>query len=99
MAGENKIFAVIATSAPTKLEAVLLTQFPDSYLLVGVGQWLVVAPATMTTQELSNKIGVSVDESVSNAIVLSVNSYFGRAPLNVWEWLNAKMGDTSAVAG
>jgi hypothetical protein len=28
-----------------------------------------------------------------------VNSYFGRAPVNIWEWLVAKMGDASAVAG
>ena len=55
----------------------------------------------MTTQELSAKLGLlgtPSDESPSTAVVLSVSSYFGRAPLTVWEWLTAKLGDPSAVA-
>lgn len=99
MPSDKKIFAVIAVDNPGKLSPIIAAQFPDSFLLVGEGQWLLVAPSTMTTQEVSNQISVSVEESVSSAIILSVNSYFGRASLNTWEWLTAKMGDTSAVAG
>jgi len=99
MASDKKIFAIMATSQPDKLEALIESQFPENNFLVASGQWLVVGPSTMTSQELAVKLQVSVDESVSAAIIMSVSGYFGRAPINVWEWLVAKSGDTSAVAG
>ena len=99
MATDKKIFAIIAASNPIALNPKIAAMFPDANLSVGSGQWLVIGPSTMTTQELSEKLDISTDVGVSNAIVLSVNSYFGRAPLNVWEWLTAKMGDLNAVAG
>lgn len=98
MASDKKIFAVIAASQPEPLKANIESAFPDANLSVGQGQWLLIAPSTMTTQELAMKLGISADPPVSTAIVLSVTSYFGRAPLNIWEWLLTKMGDTSAVA-
>lgn len=99
MATDKKIFAVIAADNPEKLKAKIEAEFPESNLSVGTGQWLIVGPASMTTQELSVKLGISVDASISGAIVLSVSSYFGRTQINRWEWLTAKMGDTNAVAG
>jgi hypothetical protein len=99
MAADKKIFAVIAVSKPDALKVNIDTLFPDANLSVGVGQWLLIGPSSMTTQELAIKLNISVESPTSIGIVLSVNSYFGRAPLNVWEWLTAKMGDASAVAG
>jgi hypothetical protein len=99
MATDKKIFAIIAATTPAALSTKIETEFPDANLSVGTGQWLVIGPNTMTSQELSKRLGISTDESISNAIVLSVNSYFGRAPLSTWEWLTAKMGDTSAISG
>jgi len=99
MATDKKIFAVIAADNPEKLAAKIGIEFPDTNLKVGVGQWLIIGPSSMTTQELGVKLEVSVEKSISGAIVLSVNSYFGRAELSIWEWLSAKMGDSSAVAG
>ena len=98
MADEKKIFAIIAVSSPDKVADQLKVHFPENYLSVGVGQWLLIGPVTMTTQELSKTLSISVDNSVSNAIVLSVGSYYGRAPLSTWEWLTAKLGGNSAVA-
>jgi hypothetical protein len=99
MATDKKIFAVIAADNPEKLKAKIEAEFPDANLMVGTDQWLIVGPSTMTTQELSVKLQISVEASISGAIVLSVSSYFGRTPVNRWEWLTAKMGDTNAVAG
>ena len=99
MASDKKIFAVIAASRPEPLKANIESAFPDANLSVGEGQWFLIGPSTMTTQELAIKLGISVEAPVSSGIVLSVNSYFGRANLTIWEWLTAKMGDTDAVAG
>ncbi len=99
MATDKKIFAVIASEFPDKLKANIEGQYPDANLSVGTGQWLLIGPSTMTTQELAIKLGVSTEPSISSAIVLSVSSYFGRTQLSTWEWLLAKMGDSSAIAG
>jgi hypothetical protein len=99
MATDKKIFAVIAADAPDALKAKIEATFPDTNLMVGKGQWFIIGLSSMTTQELGVKLEISVDKSISGAIVLSVSSYFGRAPLNIWEWLTAKMGDASGVAG
>lgn len=98
MATDKKIFAVIAASHPDQLKPRIESEFPDTSLAVGIGQWFIIGPSTMTTQELSIRLGLTIPDEVSGAVVLSVNSYFGRAPLSIWEWLSAKMGDASAVA-
>ncbi len=99
MPSDKKLFAVIASDNPEKLKARIIDLFPDTNLSVGDGQWLLVGASSMTTAEVAQKLSISSDESVSGAMVLSVNGYFGRAPMSIWEWLVAKMGDTSAVAG
>ena len=98
MATDKKIFAVIAAANPEALMPKIASEFPDSYLGVGPGQWLIIGPSSMTTRELAIKLEISVDKSISGAIVLSVGSYFGRTQISTWEWLTAKMGDASAVA-
>ena len=99
MATDKKIFAVIAAGNPEALKAKIEAEFPDANLMVGAGQWLIIGLSSMTTQELSAKLEISIDKSISGAIVLSVGSYFGRTQISTWEWLTAKMGDSSAVAG
>ena len=99
MATDKKIFAVIAAGNPEALKAKIEAEFPSANLTVGTGQWLIVGPSSMTTQELSVKLEISVDKNISSGIVLSVSSYFGRTQISTWEWLTAKMGDTNAVAG
>lgn len=99
MAIDKKIFAVIAAGNPEALKAKIEAEFPEANLMVGQGQWLIIGLSSMTTQELSIKLEISIDKSISGAIVLSVSSYFGRTQISTWEWLTAKMGDANAVAG
>lgn len=99
MATDKKIFAVIAAATPDKLKVKIEAEYPDANLMIGTGQWFVVGPSSLTSKELAVQLGISVDVPVSTAIVLAVNSYFGRTQIGTWEWLSAKMGDTSAVAG
>jgi hypothetical protein len=98
MATEKKIFAVMAAGNPLLLEPKIEEKFPGSNLQVAPGDWFIVGPSTMTTQELAILLEISTETSISSAIVLSVASYFGRSQVTTWEWLTAKMGDTSAVA-
>ncbi len=99
MATDKKIFAVIAAINIDALKPRIEADFPDTNLMVGAGQWLIVGPNSMTTQELAIKLGISTEPSISGGIVLSVSSYYGRTQISTWEWLTAKMGDTNAVAG
>lgn len=99
MATDKKIFAVIAAEHPDILKANIEAQYPDLNLSVGSGQWFLIGPSTLTTQELAIKLGISSEPSISGAIVLSVSSYYGRTQISTWEWLTAKTGDASAIAG
>lgn len=73
--------------------------FPEANLKIGIGQWLLVGPSTMTTADISGKLGMLGSDTPNDGVVLSVGSYFGRAPLNIWEWLSAKMGDGNDTTG
>ena len=53
--------------------------------------WLVIAPVAVTTKELSDAFGIT-DGSVSAAVVVRVENYFGRANTDIWEWITAKIG-------
>ncbi len=98
MASDRKIFSVFGVVETEKVAARLAAAFPESHLQVGEGQWFVVAPSSLTTTDVSTKLGVTGENTV-NAIVTSVGSYFGVAPLSVWEWLTAKMGASDGTAG
>lgn len=42
-----------------------------------------------TAQELSNELGIT-DGSSGTGVVVAVSSYYGRAPTNIWEWVNSR---------
>lgn len=42
-----------------------------------------------TSQELSNAVGIS-DGSSGTAVVVAVSSYYGRAPTNLWDWVQSR---------
>lgn len=44
-----------------------------------------------TSQELSGLIGIS-DGSSGTGIVAAISSYFGRAPTNIWDWVQSRWG-------
>lgn len=43
-----------------------------------------------TSEELSALLGIT-DGTSGAGIVAAVNSYFGRAPSNIWEWVGSRM--------
>jgi hypothetical protein len=89
MAPPNTLFAVVASSAPDKLGAKIQEIFPDMNQNIAVGQWLIVAPSTMTTTEISQVLGIT-DGTNGSALILSSAGYFGRLNVSIWEWIKAK---------
>ncbi len=87
----STLFAIIAVTKPDVLEPLILEKFPDGALKVGPGQWLIAAPSTTTTIELSNQLKIT-DGTSSTAIVFSIGSYYGRSSVSTWEWIAAKTG-------
>jgi hypothetical protein len=82
------LFAILAHNDDPKLADALAVHFPNNFLKVGHGQWLVAGKGT--TIELSNQLGIS-DGSNGSAIVVSISSYYGRASTNIWEWMKVKL--------
>lgn len=92
MANPNSLFAVFSVSDPAAVEQRLASLAPWLFLPVGNGEWLIVAPSATTTKELSDKLGMSEANPVTNGIVVRVDGYFGRAATSTWEWIAAKLG-------
>jgi hypothetical protein len=82
------IFAVLTPTEHPQLEAALTALFPDNYLKVGPGQYLVAAKGTAV--DVSNTLGIS-DGRNGSGIVLSTSGYYGRAGNNIWEWMKLKV--------
>ena len=82
------LFAILGHDENPKLEAALAVHFPDNFLKIGAGQWLVAGKGTSV--DVSNVLGIS-DGSSGSAIVVSVASYYGRAASNIWEWMKVKL--------
>lgn len=81
------IFVVFHSSHPEKLGPVIQKIYGQESLQLGEDEWLV--SANETARDLSEKIGLMTPENGS-AIVFKMNSYFGRAPTDVWDWIKTK---------
>jgi hypothetical protein len=93
MATPNSLFAIMAVGNPAALELRIDTSSSWLNLKVREGQWLLIAPAGTTTKEISDKLGVTGENPASSsAIILKVESYFGRTSPSTWEWIIAKKG-------
>lgn len=93
MASPNTLFALFAVSVPQAMEQKLQSVGPQVSLLnyrVTDNSWLLIAPNTVITRELSDSLGIT-DGSVSGGILVRVENYFGRANKEIWEWIVAKL--------
>jgi hypothetical protein len=86
-------FAVISLTeqANAALAAAISTAYPGAEIRIAPYAWFVADAATATTQEVSTKLNITVTPGgIDSAIVIRVDSYWGRAPRNIWEWLSIK---------
>ncbi len=91
MATPNTLFAIIDVSNPAIIRGKLQALAPWLWLELQDGQWLIVAPSSTTSKEVSDRLDLS-GPGQDTAIVLRVESYFGRNHAPVWEWISAKQG-------
>lgn len=88
------IFAILLPAPSPALSAAIADAFGDDCLNINETQWLV--SSTGTIQEVTARIGVYDFKnpdvpSKGNAIVFATTSYYGRAPVTVWDWIRAKL--------
>jgi hypothetical protein len=85
----------VIASAPTpggsgydlRLASAVLTKFPNAFIQIAPGQWLVSAKGK-TAQEISDQLGLT-DGTIGSGIVFAISGYYGRAANNIWEWIAA----------
>lgn len=82
------IFAVFPFSNHEKLGKAIEDLLPDGSKALPRGCWLVAFAGTAA--ELAAKLGITPDGENGTGIVLSVGSYYGRAPVDNWEWLESR---------
>jgi hypothetical protein len=81
------IFVIFRVARPAELEAALARVYPDDYLSLGGGQYLVSAIGS--AKAVSDKLGIS-DGNMGSAIVFKMTNYFGRATTEIWDWVKNK---------
>jgi hypothetical protein len=97
MATPNALFAIINVANPEALKQRLGSIAPWLSYELQDGQWLLIAPAGTTSKEASDKLGITSDNpsyspTSSIAVVLRVDSYYGRNHAVVWDWIKSKQG-------
>ena len=85
-------FALICTN-PTNpaLDAKVAETYPNDSYRVSPTVWL-VADKGVTTQGVCKKLNIQ-ENGIDSVIAIKVDSYWGRAPKTVWEWLSVKGSD------
>lgn len=82
------IFVVFKVSDPHLMRAAIARVFPNDHLDLGDNEWLISARGT--AQEVSNRLGLAPENEAGSAIIFSMQSYYGRASTNIWEWIKTK---------
>ncbi len=88
------IFTILSPAPNPTLSAAIADRFGVDCLALNDTQWLVSSSATI--QEVTAKAGIfdakNPDaQTLGNAVVFATTSYFGRAPVTVWDWIRSKL--------
>ena len=85
------LFAILSPHPQNpKLERELERLFQGDDISLATGQWIV--STSFSARELADGLGISVDHPrVESAIVATFGAYYGRAPKDVWDWMQIRM--------
>jgi hypothetical protein len=85
------VFVVFRTADPAKVGQAIAAKYPSDHMDLGDGSWLISAKGT--AKEISDTLGFSsaTGSLIGNGIVFRMDSYFGRAPTNIWDWIKVKI--------
>jgi hypothetical protein len=84
------IFAIVSFASNEPLTTAIATTYPENHLQAAPDGTLYFVSDSGTAKDVSDKIGVTAG-TFGSVIVLAVSGYFGRAPMNIWEWIAAKI--------
>ena len=90
------IFVILRVTDIAALKAAIEKEFAENHFDLGRGQWLV--SSKLAANEVSDKLGITGDNGksvVGPAMVVKIESYFGRASKDIWDWIKAKLETTS----
>ena len=79
------VYAVIATKNPEAIGRKIEADYPDSSIPIKTDAWFI--DCRKTTRELAVSLGIRDGETGSGIVVL-LGNYSGRAPEEIWEWLD-----------
>ncbi|MGB9152137.1 MAG: hypothetical protein WCD70_03515 [Alphaproteobacteria bacterium] len=82
------IFTVLSVEQSEPLNQKILAEFSEANYRISPMSWLVSFKGT--SEELSKKLGLLDPTSNLRAVITRVESYHGRAPAPIWEWIKTK---------
>jgi hypothetical protein len=93
MATPNALFAIFNVQDPNGVRSKFGQIAPWVTYELQDGQWLLMAPGGTTTKEVTDKLAITTEPpSTPIAVVVKVESYYGRNFAVVWDWIKAKQG-------
>jgi hypothetical protein len=89
------VFVIIRQKSQNsdKLPAAIERTYAGNNMQISDEAWLVSAK-TASPKEVSDALGVT-DGSNGTAIIVEFDSYFGRAPTNIWAWIKDKIEESA----
>jgi hypothetical protein len=92
------IFAIVSLT-PLNVDALsgtVIANFPDNYFQVSPDKRIFLVSAAGTAKDVSDRLGIS-EGALNSAVVFGISGYYGRAPMNTWEWIAAKLAAPSTA--
>ena len=88
------IFTILLPIPNQAFSEAIADRFGADCLALSDTQWLVSSSATI--QEVTARAGIfdarnPDGPTLGNAVVFATTSYFGRAPVTVWDWIRSKL--------
>ncbi|WBT04811.1 hypothetical protein PFY01_09080 [Brevundimonas vesicularis] len=82
------IFVVVSLVPNSALQMRIHQSYPGNVLNLSDSATLIAA--TGTAQDISTTIGLASGE-FNSAVVIGMSTYHGRAPVDIWDWMKAKI--------
>jgi hypothetical protein len=86
------IFAIISlvSDKQAQVTAAITSKFPTDHFQAAPDGRLFFVSSSGTAKDVSDALGIT-EGNLGSVIVVGVTGYFGRAPVNTWEWISAKI--------
>lgn len=83
------IFIVTEGSPSKKLAGNIRSAYPNDFLEVSPGQWLISASGNAKT--VSDSIGLVPGSGMAGTLVFATSSYYGLHNTSIWDWIKSKL--------